>query len=517
MGRGRRPNTVEVEELWPSEESSVDVDDAVDPRGASRRRTARTAIGVVGTLALGAAGFAIFGPSSASTDESAASTVPTTSTVAPPTTRPRPVRTTPSDDAPDLRLVIADPPAGYEVAHANVADTGPLERQPYTPMLFVGADSTRATGPWLLIEADGGEGWWRFTRPPRQVTINDTPGFTGETWIGDETTGFRIDNQLLWVTGQGLPIGTTQAVAAALNVRDTGLDVAAADLPTGLRPSSLTVNPWFNASGPSASISYDSPNGWIDATATPSDSGHDRLDEIAWLIDDVRYTTVNGARAVAGTITDRIGGSTTVVAWQVDGRDVVLRGDGPTVDEMLDVAQRVRLSTSPTWRESDWEAARELTLAAQESTGQSTPSASDMVEIAGSAEPPYPWAVKLTRREDTFAWVISKTSTESWGRAPLGELPLLFASGDPVSEGDTPTFDVSALAVVEAVMEGTVLRVSAGTASVEVPLRAIEGSPELVGYLAAATVLPWTDGEYRAELIGPDGTVLDAAGSESGS
>jgi hypothetical protein len=490
------------------------------------RAQAKPLVAALGALALVAA-VAIVATGPGGGPEAAPA--PTTTTVAAPTTQPRPVAVAPNTttsvapgseqpDVDDYRLVLGTVPEGFEIAGASVIDPSIGFGNVPAYQLFAAPGATWSQGPWLLLASgtsDSGVQYssaYRFTRPPTSIEVNGASAVVGPTTLGDETTIVRGDGVLV-VTSLGLPASASVTVAGATTLRGGGTALAASALPPGLEPVrvddfTLWTGGWLSTAR--ASVFYQSatdPAGWINVVSGPADASARTTDMAAFFLDDLRYAEIDGHSAVAGTNRQDPGSPVHYVHWRTGDRQVLVTASGAaTLDDAIAAAATVRTAGDDGWRDTTWTDA----LEAAQDCCRTTPAA-EQVHVGNFDDATSTrWSVDVGRQASGVWWSIS-SDQDSIGTSVTAGAPALSVAGSYFYDGQTSPFSVGAFAMVDRTMAGSVLRLRTdGTAPqiVEVQLVPVEGSASFAPYLMGAAALPWTDGGFIAELVGPGGQVI---------
>lgn len=536
MGIRKRPaGTVQVEELSLSGWADTTDDGGAQPppagpppeqsdRGAWWRTHGARIAAVAGVVIV--LGGIVAVTAGSSPDDAAPATDPTTATTAPlPTTSPRPVHTdapttsgsTSFERQPDLRVLVNTVPDGYEVTGATAdGGGGPVESPEGAGsyQLFVGDGATWSTGQWLLVaagEPDFGFGYnFQFTRPPTDTTVNGMPASTGRGTVGDELTMVRDEREMVVVAGRGLPMGATTSIAASVSTEGGVLSLAASAVPAG-----LTLHPvhdprqWFLGwtSGAGGVVGYQSTDGttYIQVAVSALDPADTTLVDAAFFLDDLRYAVVRGEEALAGTYGWSGDWPVRVVLWEEGERRFTVTTFGrSTIDDALTFAASVMTPDDPIWRDRRWDDALDDARQCCTTSDDLDPVTVEQAAVGNAA-----WTVDASVYGDQLQWTFW-SHRNGFGDSATISAPMLEVGTSYVGWEQAEMY-VGVLAIVDQSMPGAVLRLSLSGSdprTVEVPLHAVAASDELAPYLIGATVLPWIDGGFTAELVATDGTVI---------
>ena len=450
-------------------------------------------------------------------------------TVAPSTTTPRPVSTRPPAttappaaerpgrdvEAGDGRMALTEIPAGYQVSLAARLDEDEIVGVP-PRQLFVGPDARWSTGPWLMIDVAGDEQEIQrshpFTRPPTALTVAGAPAVAGVAAGGIEQVVFRAGDQVVVVYGRGLPPGTALTVAERGLFRDGVVSVPASALPAGFTVRTTDDAPWWLqgwwTQPPETLLEFYAADrdGFITIGNRPYDGEAWNLEDAAFFLDDLRYLFIDGNAAVAGTI-DGLDGRHHLLFWRAADRELFAAiTDDLTLDEAIDVAAHVLVAGERGWKDDFWNDAR---ADARGCCGTDALLASVEVPAVGALDGQH-WRMHAEVREDEVGWYFD-TDTSGLGLSSEQTAPTLEVGGSYAVAFDDDPFDVAAVAMLDRGQLGAVLRLTTtGTLaqSIDVPLQPIEGSSTFSPFIVAGAVVPWSDGGFTAQLLGPDGTTL---------
>lgn len=500
------------------------------------RRHSNHVIAGVGAFALLVAVVAI---ASGPDGDPAAAPTTTPATVAPSSTRPGPVTTVapsttearaPSsngtgddgDDAAeadeiDYRFALPAAPDGFEVTSAEEIQQTEEWPLPITPALFAADGSTWQSGPWLTI-AGGDEstgGWFAmfpFTRPPIIYTIGDVEARTGGSVQGVEVTTLMRGGRRVEIAARGLDPLTTAAVAHALQWTDTGHTIPGAAIPAVLRSrSDLDVTPWAMgwAPGARATVSYQAVErpAWLGFGVRPLGAAPALSTSAPYFLTDLRYLVVRGGTGVAGTFEGGPNDPTHYVIWEIADREYVATATGIALDELISYAATVVQPGDPGWRADLWD---EMQVDARNCCDARSGEVSEYVDTPiVSADGG--WRAEAAAQGASVSWNFTESTTgDAFGvQSPLGA-PVLQVGSRYGWAYIPDEFPAAAVALVDRSMVGAMLRLTTTGSqpqTVEVRLEPVEDDM-LAPYLTAAAVLPWLDGGFVAQLIGPDGQTI---------
>lgn len=493
------------------------------------RGHAKPVAAAAGALAVFAVVVAVAtGPGS---DPEAAPTTPP-STAAPSTTERRPIATpTTTTTAPgangstsgtvvdevddDFRFALAEVPEGFRVTEANVISPDTTWMPAAGATLFAADGATWDTGPWLMVLANrrdrGSMLTYQFSRPPTTVPIGTATGRVGVAYGGLELTTFAVAGTDVSVVARGVDPLATVAVAETLTVVDGGASIPAEALPSGMRARpDLDVVRWEAGWRPTvrASVSYEDPERgiWLSITAgAVTDDGW--IDSAGFFLSDLRYTLADGGAGVAGRYRSGYGGDPPAWAiWQHNGREYVAYSYGMEVDELLGHVGNVIQVGDDGWNDGRWAELREAATDCC-SYPPAEPTVYDEVAVASDDGE---WTATID--VGSYAnWTITKDASNGavygFGLSAIEGTPALRVNAGADWSGADQSFHVMAVVLVDRGMLGTRLQLtttgSVGT-TVAIDVTPVDGTP----YLSAAAVLPWIDGGFVAQLVGPDGQVL---------
>lgn len=441
---------------------------------------------------------------------------PTTTTAAPAANGSTPGGGAVVDEADeDFRFALAEVPEGFRVTEANVISPDTTWMPAAGATLFAADGATWDTGPWLMVLANrrdrGTVLSYQFSRPPTSVPIGPAAGRVGVAHGGLELTTFAVADTDVSVVARGVDPLTTVAVAETLTVVDGGASIPAEALPSGMRARpDLDVVRWEAGWRPTvrASVSYEDPERgiWLSITAgAVTDDGW--IDSAGFFLSDLRYTLAGGDTGVAGRYRSGYGGDPPAWAiWQHNGHEYVAYSYGMDVDELLGHVGNVTQVGDDGWHDGRW---AELREAATDCCSY-PPAESTVYDEVAVASDDGEWTATIDVGP-SVNWAI----TEDASNGAVFGLGLDATEGAPALRVDAAadwwgadqTFHVMAVVLVDRGMLGTRLQLtttgSVGT-TIAIDLAAVDGTP----YLSAAAVLPWVDGGFVAQLVGPDGQVL---------
>jgi hypothetical protein len=509
----RRPGrTIAVEEVRLD---GIDVDDATSPRGARqvgahRRRASLLAGAVLGALAAGATAITLVDPGRDGDD----------ARPPPATTAPRPIRASASDE---LRVLLREPPPGFRLTDVRQAEAAQVQPRA-TATLYAAHGASATEGEWVLAVCSPPAGRLPldvgFRRPSRPTSIGAADGAVGWASFGDETTAFDHAAGRVTLTARGLAPGLTEQLAHHAAVQGGVVQLAAADVPTGLTAHTAWRLPPGLVLGRGLVADAGQPDGWYAAYRADDGATIDlavsriapddtpAVPEISrFVLADPETAIVRGHEAVIG----RAGPSIWVV-WTEGTSLLTVSMSGADADAALRAAETVRLGADADWDESQWPPSGEV-------------GGSDLIDrivgrgtLSGATSW---WDVTAAIDGTEVVWAL-RTGHNAVAaleqRAPISSPLTLIATGqqmytrDPVGAdaGELSDWYAVALAVGDAGLAGARLRLTtdgASPATTEAPLDAVRG---IDGSVVAALVLPWTQ-HYTVEVIAADGTVLASA------
>jgi hypothetical protein len=447
--------------------------------------------------------------STTATTRPVATTAPTPIATAAPSTTADPLF---ADPATDPRVLLLDVPAGFVPASVGTSPAADGAVDALNRQLFSLPTSTWSAGPWVLVDASASA--VQFTRPTTTTNVNGTAATVGRSLPGDESVVVGTGAGAYSVTTKGLPAGSAIAIAGAVatavhvgagSSADLTSSIPASALPAGMAPFPGDLDLWLGGPGTAGSawVTYTAPDAsGFNVYSTITGEGADPVDDGAFLLDDLAYLIVDGARAVAGTST-YAGQTTQVVIEEVDGRTLVLSGVDADRDALVRAAASAVFPSDPNWSDDGWAALSDH----EDPSPQIDQATVERGLTVGDDAHARVWAAKVG---DRYVWTVDAIGTYI-GRQTATELPMLQLAASTVWPTDPDgTFHVAAIAVGDGSLAGASLHLTVGTAGqqVVVPLHAIDDSADFDGDVGAAVVIPWPDGGVTAELIAGDGTVL---------